>query len=548
MKAAGFGRYALLLLLALTLSVATLPVYTSGRVQAQEGKDFTLTILHTNDVHAHYEPFDSSGGSCDEDEECWGGAARTATKIDEVEGEGGNVLLLDAGDQFQGTLFFNQYKGQAARELMNDMGYQVMTLGNHEFDSGPDVLTAFVEQVNFPIISANLEIAPDMGLASLVKPWVVLEVGGEKVGVFGLITEELATMSSPGPNIKTTDVVEAATKAVAELEAEGVNKIIALTHIGYLADKDLASKVDGIDVIVGGHSHTVLSNTDESASGPYPTIVQSPSGQSVLVVTDGAYAKNLGDLTVTFDAAGIPQSWEGEPVPLDDQVAANEAIAAVMDKLAAPIEELKSTKVGETTVDLVGERTVCRFEECVMGDLVGDAMLANTTEDGTQIAIMNGGGIRSSISAGDISVGDVLQVLPFGNTVATFGLKGEYVLAALENGVSRAENPDNEGTGRFPQVSGVRFTWDPSLPVGSRVSGVEVGNETDGFKPLDPDVTYQLTTNNFNRTGGDDYAMFNDYAIDPYDYGSLLADAVIDYIKANSPIDYQLQGRITAKK
>ena len=547
MKTAGFGHHALVLLLALTLSMAVLPVATLGTVQAEEGKDFTLIIIHTNDVHAHYEPFDSSGGSCDADEECWGGSARTAGMIDKIRGEGGNVLLVDAGDQFQGTLFFNQYKGQDARELMNDIGYQVMTLGNHEFDSGPDVLTAFVEQVQFPIVSANLEIAPDMALAPLVKPWVVLEVGGEKVGVFGLITEELASLSSPGPNIKTTNTVEAAKKAIAALEEQGVNKIIALTHIGYLADQDLVSKVDGIDVVVGGHSHTLLSNTDAAASGPYPTVVKSPNGQSVLVVTGGAYAKNLGDLQVTFDSAGIVQSWDGGPIPLDDNVAANSAIAEVVARLAKPIEELKMTKVGESAVELVGERTVCRFEECSMGDLIADAMIANTVDDGTQIAMMNGGGIRAGIKAGDVSLGDVLQVLPFGNTIATFGLKGEYVLAMLENGVSRAENPDNEGTGRFPQVSGVRFTWDPTQPVGARVSNVEVGNEKDGFKPLDPQAIYKLTTNNFNRTGGDDYAMLNDYAIDPYDYGSLLADAVADYIQANSPIDSQVQGRISKK-
>ena len=547
METAGFGHHALVLLLALTLSMAVLPVATLGTVQAEEGKDFTLTIIHTNDVHAHYEPFDSSGGSCDADEECWGGSARTAGMIDKIRGEGGNVLLVDAGDQFQGTLFFNQYKGQDARELMNDIGYQVMTLGNHEFDSGPDVLTAFVEQVQFPIVSANLEIAPDMALAPLVKPWLVLEVGGEKVGVFGLITEELASLSSPGPNIKTTNAVEAAKKAIAALEEQGVNKIIALTHIGYLADQDLVSKVDGIDVVVGGHSHTLLSNTDAAASGPYPTVVKSPNGQPVLVVTGGAYAKNLGDLQVTFDSAGIVQSWDGGPIPLDDNVAANTAIAEVVARLAKPIEELKMTKVGESAVELVGERTVCRFEECSMGDLIADAMIANTVVDGTQIAMMNGGGIRAGIKAGDVSLGDVLQVLPFGNTIATFGLKGEYVLAMLENGVSRAENPDNEGTGRFPQVSGVRFTWDPTQPVGARVSNVEVGNEKDGFKPLDPQAIYKLATNNFNRTGGDDYAMLNDYAIDPYDYGSLLADAVADYIQANSPVDYQVQGRISKK-
>ena len=180
-----------------------------------------------------------------------------------------------------------------------------------------------------------------------------------------------------------------------------------------------------------------------------------------------------------------------------------------------------------------------------MGDLVADAMLASQASEGVQIVITNGGGIRSSLNAGDITVGGVLEVLPFNNTVATFGLKGADVVAALENGVSRAENPDNEGTGRFPQVSGVRFSWDGSKPVGERVSTVEVQNADGTFSPIDPEATYKLASNNFNRTGGDDYSMFAENAIDPYDFGPTLSEVVGDYVKANSPLTVELDGRIT---
>ncbi len=180
-----------------------------------------------------------------------------------------------------------------------------------------------------------------------------------------------------------------------------------------------------------------------------------------------------------------------------------------------------------------------------MGDLVADAMLASQASEGVQIVITNGGGIRSSLNAGDITVGGVLEVLPFNNTVATFGLKGADVVAALENGVSRAENPDNEGTGRFPQVSGVRFSWDGSKPVGERVSAVEVQNADGTFSPIDPEATYKLASNNFNRTGGDGYSMFAEDAIDPYDFGPTLSEVVGDYVQANSPLTVELDGRIT---
>ena len=160
--------------------------------------------------------------------------------------------------------------------------------------------------------------------------------------------------------------------------------------------------------------------------------------------------------------------------------------------------------IGSTTTDLDGERSSCRFAECTMGDLVADAMLASQASEGVQIVITNGGGIRSSLNAGDVTLGGVLEVLPFNNTVATFGLKGADVVAALENGVSRAENPDNEGTGRFPQVSGLRFTWDGSKPVGERIQrrGAECRRH---LRPDRPEATYKLASNNFNRGGGDGY-------------------------------------------
>ena len=213
--------------------------------------------------------------------------------------------------------------------------------------------------------------------------------------------------------------------------------------------------------------------------------------------------------------------------------------------LALPVEALRAEVIGSTTTDLDGERSSCRFNECTMGDLVADAMLASQAPEGVQIVITNGGGIRSSLNAGDITVGGVLEVLPFNNTVATFGLKGSDVVAALENGVSRAENPDNEGTGRFPQVAGVRFSWDGSKPVGERVSDVEVQNADGTFSPIDPEATYKLASNNFNRTGGDDYSMFADNAIDPYDFGPTLSEVVGDYVQANSPLTVELDGRIT---
>ena len=179
-----------------------------------------------------------------------------------------------------------------------------------------------------------------------------------------------------------------------------------------------------------------------------------------------------------------------------------------------------------------------------MGNLIADAILWKTAAEGTQIAFQNGGGIRASIPAGEVTIGDVLTVLPFGNAISTFELTGQEVGQALENGVSRAENPENEGTGRFAQVSGLRYSWNPNQPVGSRIVSTEIQNADGSYSPIDLAATYKVAANDFMRNGGDDYEMFVN-ARNVYDFGPLLDQALAEYIAANSPVAPDLEGRIT---
>lgn len=533
----------------LGIIVAILLVFGSLPVSAQDDAGFTLTVLHTNDTHSHIEQFDGFSGSCSEEEaaagECFGGIARRATMLAELRASATNPILVDAGDQFQGSLYYTQYRGQEAADYMPMLGYQAMAVGNHEFDDGPANLAKFIDAVGLPVLSANIDASADPDLAGKIAASTVLDVDGEQVGIIGLTTDTTPTSSSPGNTVSFGEYVASLEPVIADLEAQGINKIILLSHIGYADDQTLAAAIDGIDVIVGGHSHTLLSNTDEDASGPYPTVVNAPGGNPVLIVQDGAYGKYLGNLEVTFDADGVASSWQGDPILLDASVAEDADVLTMVAKLAQPLEELRSTVVGQSTGILDGSRESCRFGECTMGNIVTDAMLWATQNDGTQIAIENGGGLRASIEAGDVTMGNVLEVLPFGNTMATFGLKGSDLLLALENGVGRAENPDNEGTGRFPQVAGLRFSWDGSKPAGERIVSAEVRGADGEYSPVDPEAVYQLVTNDFNRRGGDDYAVFNDSAINPYDFGSPLDQALADYITAHSPVDVQLEGRIT---
>jgi len=500
---------------------------------AWAGGPLTLTILHTNDTHAHLEPFEPFG------QPVQGGIARRYTAIQQVKAEGGNVILIDAGDAFQGTLFFNQWQGEEEAYFMNLLGYQAMAVGNHEFDSGPATLADFVEKADFPVLSANIDFSAEPTLAGLIPAYSVIDVAGEEIGIFGLTTEETVYISSPGPNVVFNDVTESAKAAVAALNGEGVDKIIALTHQGYSEDLALAAAVDGIDIIVGGHSHTLLGDM-EGAKGVYPTEVTSPDGDTVLVVTAYEWGKYLGRLDVTFTADGKVESYGGAPIFMDESVAEDAAIVADVAEYAAPIEDLRATIVGQSSVDLEGTRELVRSEETNLGNLICDAMLWKTAPENTQICITNGGGIRASISSGDVTMGNVLEVLPFGNQIATFGLKGSDVWAALENGVSRYE--DQKGC--FPQVSGLKYTFDPSREVGSRILSVEVKNADGSYGPLDLNAVYKVASNDFMRHGGDGYSMFADNAIDPYDAGALLADAVAEYIAANSPVSPGLEGRI----
>ena len=521
-------------------SAALALVLTAGFAQA----DYTLHILHVNDLHSRIEPITKSDSTCRAEDdaagECFGGVARLATKVAELraalEAEGQNVILLDAGDQFQGSLMYTTYKGAVEAEFMEAIGFDAMAVGNHEFDDGPEGLAGFLDKVGFPVISGNIDVSGSNLLAGRVGNHVVLEVNGARIGIVSALAVDTVETSSPGDNVVFTDEAEALRADVAALEAEGVDKIIALTHVGLSKDLDLAASVPGLDAIVGGHSHTLMSNTAEGAL-PYPQMVG-----AVPVVQAYAYSKYLGHLVLEFDAAGNVTAASGDTILLDASVTPDPAIAARVAELAGPIEALKARVVAEAAADIDGGRETCRIGECAMGTLVADAMLARVQDQGISIAIQNGGGLRASIAAGEVTMGDVLSVLPFQNTLSTFEATGATVLAALENGLSQID----DGAGRFPQVAGMRYVFDPAADVGARVVSAEV-MEGGAWVPLDPAKTYGVVTNNYMRGGGDGYAMFETEGMNAYDFGPDLADVLAAYMAGNAPYQPFTDGRITMK-
>ncbi|UWR34245.1 5'-nucleotidase/apyrase family protein [Sulfitobacter sp. W027] len=505
---------------------------TSGMAAAE----YNLTILHTNDFHARFEPISKYDGPCGAEDntagECFGGSARLMTAIAEARERAGNSILVDGGDQFQGTLFYTQYKGTLAAEMMNQMGYDAMTVGNHEFDDGPEVLRGFMDAVEFPVLMSNADVSGEPLLADKLAKSTVIEKGGEKIGLIGLTPEDTHELASPGDKITFSDPVAAVQGEVDKLTAEGVNKIIVLSHSGYGVDQKVAAETTGVDVIVGGHTNTLLSNTDERAEGPYPTMV----GETAIVQAY-AYGKFLGELNVTFDDEGNITKAEGEPLIMDAAVTEDQPTVDRIAEAAKPLEEIRNRVVAETAEAIDGERGNCRAQECSMGNLVADAMLDRVKDQGIDVAIANSGGLRASIDAGEVTMGEVLTVLPFQNTLSTFQVTGAQLIEALENGVSQHE----EGAGRFPQVAGMSFAFDPKAEAGSRISDVMVAGE-----PIDLEKTYGAVSNNYVRNGGDGYAMFKD-AANAYDYGPDLADVTAEYLAKDGTYKPYTDGRITMK-
>ncbi|MFE5320320.1 choice-of-anchor I family protein [Paenibacillus sp. NPDC056579] len=472
------------------------------------GEAWTLTVMHTNDTHAHLAD-----------------VARRATMVGQVRSETKDSILVDAGDVFSGDLYFTKWQGLADLNFMNGMGYDAMTFGNHEFDKGTGALAEFIKKANFPLVSSNIDFTNDANGGPLVRssvtlstylaggmrtsqaagiyPYVILDAGsGQKVGVFGLTTEDTKETSSPGKDVTFNKAETSAQATVDKLQQEGIDKIIALSHLGYARDKSLAEAVEGIDLIVGGHTHTKLDAPE--------FVTDSVHSTPTVIVQANEWGKYLGRVNVTFDSHGnviaLPDFTNGKLEPITAAVVENGAAKAMLAPYNTELEELKNEVVGNTKVVLDGERANVRSKETNLGNFIADAMLAKGKElKNAQIAIQNGGGIRTSIDAGDITMGEVRTVMPFGNTLYILDVTGQELLEGLENGVSGATLADLPG--KFPQVAGLKFKWDPNQPAGSRVYDVQIKKDT-AFEPLNLTATYRIATNSFMATGGDGYASF----------------------------------------
>ncbi|MDI3235853.1 5'-nucleotidase C-terminal domain-containing protein [Exiguobacterium antarcticum] len=520
--------------------------------------DFSIGLLHTNDTHANLDK-----------------APKRATVIKDLraayKADGTPSLLLDAGDVFSGSLYFNKFQGQADLELMNYMKYDLMTFGNHEFDLGDQdnhkALQDFVTKAKFPFITANVDFSKNELLAGLqsktitagpekgkIYQGVIKEYKGQKIGFFGLTTEETAEISSPG-TVAFANYIASAKAAVKKLEDRGVNKIVALTHIGFddnpAVDNDqlLARNVDGIDVIVGGHSHTKIEKFDvESGTVVDETVVPGKT-EPTIIAQAYQYGDFLGNLNLTFDYKGKLTEYKGSLVDVS-KAAEDVKAAEILKPYADQITELKNEEVGANIVnELVNPRgeVSVRNSETALGNLITDGMLQKAKEYNaeTVIAMQNGGGIRAAINAGPLTVGEVLTTLPFGNTLATAKLTGQEIKDLLEIsvGVAPIEN------GGFLHVSGMKFEYSSKLAKGDRVTKMEVNNNGT-FEAIDLAKTYVIATNAFTAKGGDGLTPFEVAykAGRVTDLGLSDWENLRDFTKSLGEVKYTIEGRIIDTK
>jgi 5'-nucleotidase len=479
-------------------------------------------------------PIDALDRSCEIGDSkyatCVGGLARRKTAIDKVRREKEHVLLLDAGDQFQGSLFYTKYKGHEARRFMNELNYTAMTFGNHEFDDGPEVLGKFVRGLHFPIVSANVDVSREPALANLVRPYIIVTLSGYKVAITGYTTEETAFISSPGPNVIFNPIEESLRKVVQEIHKEGVRIIIALSHAGYPRDREVASSVDGVKLIVAAHTNTLLSNTQKNAEGPYPVVIKSPSGKPVLIVSAYAYGKYLGDIDLLFDPNEALTEWEGEPLFLSNNLEPDEQFIKAIDEMRLPLEAMRHEVVGTLKQPLVGRRQSCSASECSFGNFMADALVEIAAPYGTTIGMINAGAFRTDLSAGPITRWQLMECLPFENQIDVIELSGKGIRRMLEHSVGLAKGTVAYEHGGFLQVSGLQFTLNPDRPAGKRVDKIAVfDSKKKQYRPMTDAKLYAVALSRFIREGGDGFDMLKG-AKDVMRMSETLQDAAIQFM------------------
>jgi 5'-nucleotidase len=502
--------------LSLVLCAGFLAANTSS-ARSVAAEPLELVILHIND----WDTLEAVNGA--------GGAAKIVSTIRRERAaaiaDGAATLTTFGGDMISPSLLSFFDKGAHIISLANRVGFDAAVLGNHEFDFGPRPLAARLKESNFPWLSANITNKGELGFPG-AKRQIIKEIGGYKIGLIGLTTVHTPIASSPGPTLGFEDTATIAAAMAAAMKAEGVDLVIALSHQDLSEDRAMLRAVPDIDVVLGGHDHWGVGLYDGS--------------QVVLKAT--SQGSMVGRLKLFLDRVET-RDGETRVVWTPDislistlDVAPDPATVAEVNGLLAKLDTELDKPLGTAAADLDTQRLAVRGQETVFGNIVADAMRTATESD---IGATNGGGIRGDRTyphGTELTRRTILTELPFGNRTVKLRVTGAVVREMLENAVSDVEN----GSGRFLQVSGLKFTYAPTAPAGQRVRDVTIGG-----KPIAPEGTYTLATNDFLARGGDGYSMLASVPrIIDVASSRLMANQVMDAIEAAGTLSGSIEGRI----
>lgn len=497
-------------------------------------KDVDLRILHTNDVHGRLIPFKL--GISDYDKQV-GGVAGRYTKIKCARKSNTNVLLLDAGDIMQGTLFFKIHKGKPDIHFMNEMGYDASAIGNHEFDNGCEGLSDRIDEANFPFLNANLIFNKNTQLKDKVKPYIIKEINGLKVGIIGLTTPDVIAISVIGDNAKVLDYVKITQKYIDKIDSE-TDVIVILSHLGLKRDKHLARYIKNADLIIGGHTHALLD---------VPLEIIDKQGKPILVFQAGEFGEYLGDINLDVENDEVKLiSYKLQPI--DESTPEDKVIAKELEPFKKEMIVAETDIIAKTTTNLNVIRDQVRTQETSGGNFIVDAIKHRYPE--IDIAIQQGGGIRSDkiIPPGGITFLNLVEITPFDNNIELFDLKGKDIKKSLERAVSKLPFSNSA----FLQVSGLTFIADLSEPPqvmssdykritkqGNRVKSVMVNGE-----PLEDNKVYKVAAIDFLVNGGDAHITLKNKAFNVVITGEPLTIVLKQYLEDKKHISPAVEDRI----
>lgn len=479
---------------------------------AGAAEERSIGFIHVNDVY-QIAPIDPKTPR--------GGLARLATLVRETKERNPGTLFFMGGDTLSPSMESVLFKGKQMIAAWNALGLDAAAYGNHEFDFGPEILRQRLAESRFPWLAANLRVVDGAPLPNTFAGRI-FELSGIKVGVVGLITPDSANLSKPGKTLAFDDLKASATRAAAELRAQGAQIVVGLTHVSIDDDRELAA-LGIFDLILGGHEHYMISEL----------VGRTP------IFKAGSDARDALHIRLRFGPVGDDRlrglTWEW--LPLDKNVVEDKAVLALAAAFEKQVEARLGEVIGRTSVGLDGRTASVRSRETNLGNFVADALRQAT---GAEVALLNGGGLRADriTGPGPLTRRDVRAWLPFENSVVVLGASGKVLRQALEHGLGKMLQ--NGADGAMPQVSGIKLSYDPGKPAGQRILGISINGQ-----PLEEERTYRVVTTSFLAGGGDAYAMLSALPVlRPGEGSPLDADMVIDAIAAAKLIAPKVEGRI----